>query len=127
MKQSSGAVFWLLPQYAINVLPSHPLVLRDLAAPDCDETTGAWCYVGAEGRQESQISAPANLIFMLESNEPEPHCVSWFNNPNYGSDWAAPHTGGSNLAFADGHVKRWQRSRLTNQMVCYWNLPPNWQ
>ena len=123
----SGSVNWLLPQYAMNVLPSRPYVFYPLVTPDCNEDSGVWCLVGAEGRLEAQISQTASLIFLLESNEPEPHCVTWFNNPKHGSDWSAPHTGGLNLGFADGHAKRFLRSRLTNQMVCYWDLPMNWQ
>ena len=125
--QPGWGVSWRLPQYAMNVLFSGPFVNRSLVAPDYDPATGDWMPVGASGRLDAQVTHSATLLFMLESNGPEPHCPTWFNNPNWPGVWAAPHTGGFNAAFADGHVKRWTVSRMTNQLVCYWDLPPEYQ
>ena len=109
--QSSGAPI-LLPQYALNLLPN---LGGAITAPD-----GAQA-VGPGGRQEAAFTHPSTFMVMWEHNEAETHCRVWSaGSPGH---WDVSHTNGFLATFADGHVKRWMPSQLTNQLVCYWDLP----
>ena len=116
------------PIYAINELagnaadPTHFPV-----APDWNPDTNAWQRVGPFGRNESAVTHPSDLLIMWEHNRWLMYCTHWpSQNPlEYGTarHWDASHGEGFTASFADGHAKRFVVSQLTQQNVCYWDLP----
>ncbi len=124
----------LFPNYAINELDSmgqgspynsgssmgNPAYLP----PDHNPSTGQWWATGPFGRKNAQISQPAGLIILWEHNTTAVQCNVWSTKHDQTPDhWDASHHSGFNAAFADGHVKRWSLGQMTNQLVCYWDLP----
>ena len=110
---------YIQPQYALNVL-SGATAIPPITVPD------GRVPVGASGRQEAAFTHPATFMVMWEHNDKETQCPTWYNatgtaiKPNH---WDVSHTNGFLATFADGHVKRWQPSQMTQQVVCYWDLP----
>ena len=113
---NASGIQQILPQYAINVLPNLPAI--NITAPDGGPR------VGPAARIEAQFTHPASFMVMFEHNEAETHCTVW-NDPKQPGHWAVTHTNGFLASYADGHVKRLMPSQLTNQLVCYWDLPVN--
>ena len=82
--------------------------------------SGKWRFTGAFGRMNAQLAHPATLILLWEHNNPSEECNTWSTQPGH---WYSGHNGGFNVTFADGHVKPWTLSKMTNRLVCYWDLP----
>ena len=104
----------IYPQYALDLLPNLPGA--NIVAPDSGP------FVGPGGRAEAAFTHPSTFMVIWEHNEAETHCEVW-SDPTKPGHWDTSHTNGFAAAFADGHVKHWQPSQLTNQLVCYWDLP----
>ena len=117
---TAGDPYGLFPNYALNELNSQVVTFPGHNPPDFNRATYAWMYAGPFGRINALLTHPASLIIMWEHNVQAPQCNTWSDAPGH---WDASHSGGFNAAFADGHVKRYMVKQMTNQLVCYWDLP----
>ena len=117
----------LFPNYALNQLNSQAVTFTGHTPPDYRyvasgaSPAGAFWSTGPYGRIGSQLTHPATLIIMWEHNNTAIECNTWAATDL--THWDASHHGGFDAAFADGHVKRWTVGQMTNQLVCYWDLP----
>ena len=109
----------LTPQYALNKLPK----LGTLTPPDyhADGYSTQWAEVGPAGRMETLFTHPATFMVLWEHNVAVSQCTIW--SATLKDHWDTSHFDGFNAAFADGHVKRWSLGRMSNQLVCFWDLP----
>ena len=132
-KDVTGAISYI-PDFAANELwcdiagsPAYPSsggFYQQYLPPDLSSkvrNAGKWRFVGAFGRLNAQLAQPAGLIVMWEHNNPAEECNNW--SAAVPGHWDASHQGGFNAGFADGHVKRYSLGQMTNQLVCYWDLP----
>ena len=112
----------LYPNYAMNELDSMAVSFPGHTPPDfgVSQRGWTWRYTGPYGRLQAQLARPASLLILWEHNSAELECNTWSAKPNH---WDGAHHNGFNTAFADGHVKRWTLGQMTNQLVCYWDLP----
>ena len=126
----------LYPNYAINELDitgvNSPYrsgsTIYNIAyrPPDFVPFPKQWWATGPFGRKTAQTAQPSGLIMLWEHNSTSVQCNIWSTEHDQMPDhWDASHHGGFNAAFADGHVKRWTLGQMTNQLVCYWELPAN--
>ena len=130
----------LYPNYALNELNAKgnnsPYEINSLAGrtknaeaflpPDFNKISGQWWATGPCGRKNAQLSQPARLIVMWEHNNRAAACTIWSTQHDQTpGHWDASHHKGFNAAFADGHVRRMTLDAMTNQLVCYWDLPPD--
>ena len=114
---------WQVPQYALNCLPQQPYAKPHLIPPDfhSDGLGTQWQEVGPAGRLETLFTHPASFMVLWEHHSSSSQCTIW--SANQPGHWDTAHQEGFNAGFADGHVKRWSLGRMTNQLVCYWDLP----
>ena len=120
----------VFPNYAINALDSRAsdANFSEHEPPDYVPAQGApsytpakWWPVGPFGRLAAQDAHPASLMMLWEHNTLRVQCNTWSaHDPKH---WDTSHHVGFNAAFADGHAKRWTLWQMTNQLVCYWDLP----
>ncbi len=96
-----------------------------LLPPDSDGTN--WKIVGPFGRLAAAQTHPSTLMALWEHTAPLNYCEIWDMTVDSGKlHWDTPHSNGFNVAFADGHVKRWSRGQMKNhyEYVTYWDFPP---
>ena len=115
---NAQSVGWT-PIYAINQLDSQTVSFPGHTPPDYKPATGAWWTTGPYGRLQSQLTHPATTLSLWEHTNSALACNTWTTTGHF----YAGHNGGFNVLFADGHVKPWTISQLTNRVVCYWDLP----
>ena len=116
-KNTNNTTAWF-PVYAVNELDSAAVNFPGHVPPDYRR--GQWEYVGPFGRLGAQLTHPSTTMSLWEHNSITLQCNLWSTTLDH---WEAGHTDGFIAMFADGHVKRWTLKRMTNQLVCYWDLP----
>ena len=108
------------PIYALNQLDNAAVGFAGHIPPDYKASTGAFWSVGPFGRHGARLTHPTTTMIMWEHTTPYVECNTWSTSPSH---WETPHHKGFNAVFADGHVKRWTVGQMSNQLVCYWDLP----